>query len=663
MRHERKLTKIATLATAVAAAAFALAACGSSSAGTTSTTKPAVPSTHMVKIPGGTLTIAEAAAGGPNYIFPMMGGAYFSVANFQLIYMLYRPLYWFGVGNTPALNPALSVAEDPVYTNHGRTVTIKMKGYRWSNGESVNATDVVFWMNMLKANATSWAAYAPGPGQLPGDVTNVVADTKTDTVTFTLDATYSSYWFTYNELSQVSPLPIAWDITAAGAKSGSGGCSSAAYTSITTGTSAGGSLTDISATAKRCAAVYAFLTGKNEAGDLGTYASNPLWKIVDGPFKLTAYDATSNGATVVPNPTYSGPIKSSLDKLVLAPFASDASEYNVLQAGRTINIGYVPPQNLPRYTGAAFTKGGVPIAGKNAPSLAANYSLDPAYPWGVNYFALNYTNPVSGPIFKQLYVRQAMQSLMNQSLWIQLFNAGYGAPTYGPVPVLPPTDLATKQESSNPYPYNPKHAVSLLESHGWKVVKGGTSTCVRPGTKPDECGSGIHAGAKLSFNYLYYNGTTSFNNQIKELAVTWAQAGISLQLEGKNFGDVLTVAAAPCTAGKACAWDIANWGGGWVYSPDIYPTGEEIFASGASQNFGLYSDATDDRLIKLTNTSSSLKALYDYENYLATQVPDIWQPETALELNEVGKNVCGFTPQNPLFSWTAENWYFCKAAK
>jgi hypothetical protein len=44
-------------------------------------------------------------------------------------------------------------------------------------------------------------------------------------------------------------------------------------------------------------------------------------------------------------------------------------------------------------------------------------------------------------------------------------------------------------------------------------------------------------------------------------------------------------------------------------------------------------------------------------------VPDIWQPETALEFNEVGKNVCGFTPQNPLFSWTAEDWYFCRTAK
>ena len=56
--------------------------------------------------------------------------------------------------------------------------------------------------------------------------------------------------------------------------------------------------------------MYSFLTGKTEAGDLGTYATNPLWQVVDGPFKLTAYDATDNGATVVPNPSYSGPVKS-----------------------------------------------------------------------------------------------------------------------------------------------------------------------------------------------------------------------------------------------------------------------------------------------------------------------------------------------------------------
>jgi peptide/nickel transport system substrate-binding protein len=55
--------------------------------------------------------------------------------------------------------------------------------------------------------------------------------------------------------------------------------------------------------------------------------------------------------------------------------------------------------------------------------------------------------------------------------------------------------------------------------------------------------------------------------------------------------------------------------------------------------------------------------MYNYENYLAKQVPDIWQPETALQFNEVAKNVCGFAPENPLFSWVPENWHFCKSVK
>ena len=186
------------------------------------------------------MTVAENAAAGPNYIFPMMGGAYFSVANFQLIYLMFRPLYWFGSGYTPDLNPGLSVAYAPVYSNGGKTVAVKMKGYKWSNGETVNAQDVVFWMNMMKADATSWAAYVPGPGQYPGDITNVVANNTTDTVTFTLDSAYSQYWFTYNELSQITPLPTAWDVTSAGAAPGSGGCSRAVYSSITTAMSSTG---------------------------------------------------------------------------------------------------------------------------------------------------------------------------------------------------------------------------------------------------------------------------------------------------------------------------------------------------------------------------------------------------------------------------------------
>ena len=177
---------------------------------------------------------------------------------------------------------------------------------------------------------------------------------------------------------------------------------------------------------------------------------------MDGPFKLSAYDATDNGATVVPNKAYSGPVKPSIDKLVMAPFTTDTAEFNVLAAGGgKINIGYVPPQNLPKYSGKPWCGAAGPCVGANNAQLAPNYKLAPVLGWSVNYFAMNYTNPTSGPIFKQLYIRQALQSLMNQTLWIQLYQSGYGSPTYGPVPVNPPTKDVHLTGGLQPVPLQP----------------------------------------------------------------------------------------------------------------------------------------------------------------------------------------------------------------
>ena len=41
-------------------------------------------------------------------------------------------------------------------------VTITLKHYVWSDGETVSARDVGFWINLLKANKADWASYVPG---------------------------------------------------------------------------------------------------------------------------------------------------------------------------------------------------------------------------------------------------------------------------------------------------------------------------------------------------------------------------------------------------------------------------------------------------------------------------------------------------------------------
>jgi peptide/nickel transport system substrate-binding protein len=652
------LTKLAVVGTAVVCAVFVVAAAAASSA---STAKAQV--THMVKVSGGTMTYATPPGAPPTYIFPMMSPTYFSVSNFQIIYNMWRPLYWFGQGQTPDLNTNVSLADMPVYSNGGKTITIKMKGFKWSNGETVDAQDVVFWQNILKVEGPEWGEYVPGPDQYPGNVVNAVANNATDTVTFTLNKPYGSYWYTYNELSQITPLPIAWDITSAGAKPGSGGCSGASYSSVTATTSSAGVITPTSAAAKACVAVWTFLTSKTEGASPATYGTNPLWKTVDGPFVLTAFDATTGGATMVPNPTFSGTPKPSYSKLVYLPFTTDTSEFDVLAAGHTIDIGYVPPENVPTYKGPVWC-GDKTCAGPNNSQLAANYTFAPEAQWGFNYFALNYTNPTFGPIVSQPYIRQAMQSLQNQALWSQLYDSGYATPTYGPVPVYPPTNFASPFEKKNPLPYSPTHAISLLKSHGWTVVPNGVDTCAKPGSGAAECGAGIAKGAQLSFPFVYVTGVASFDAQMREMAASWEQAGIKLQQEPKSFQEVLTDAFGPhCVANKPCPWVVADWGGGWIYAPDYYPTGEALFLSGAGSNAGDYSNTTADSLINLTNTSSSINALYNYENYMATNLPVLYQPEVEA-FWEVAKNVCGALPDplNIMAAPTPEYWHFCKAS-
>ena len=106
----------------------------------------------------------------------------------------------------------------------------------------------------------------------------------------------------------------------------------------------------------------------------------------------------------------------------------------------------------------------------------------------------------------QLYFRQAIQLLVDQPLYNQKINKGYGVGTYGPVPSEPENNFVSAEVKNNPYPYNPSKAISLLKDHGWTVVPNGTSTCADPGTAANQCGAGIPAGAKLDFDLPYASG-------------------------------------------------------------------------------------------------------------------------------------------------------------
>ena len=621
--------------------ALTLASVGLMLVGTGGTAGASGIPTGGTKQAGGTVRWAEPPGTPPTYIFPFMSPQNSSVTNISdFQYLMYRPLYYFGFPSSTktTLNPTISLASAPTYGSGDTTATIAMKpNYKWSNGESVTASDVLFFLNMLHAESSNWYDFTPG--FLPDNVKSVAATSPT-ALTITMTKAVDPTWFTYNQLSQVTPFPSAWDIAAGGAAPGSGGCSTGAY---------GASATDAA-----CTKVWTYLTG--QANDPSTYATNPLWGIVDGPYTIAASKggsfSTSGTTLLVPNPAYTGPQKATV-KVSELPYTTDSAEFNGLVGG-SLDIGYLPPQDVTQNTTNAS------IAGPNNPRLT-NFYLTPWILFGFNYavpkFESTGDSGNAGAILKQLYVRQAMQSSINQPAMISKFLKGYGVPTYGPVPVLPKNDLVDSFEKSNPYPYNLTKAKSLLTSHGWQNVSG-VATCMKPGSAKNQCGAGIPKGATMNFTFVYASGT-EWQQQVAQVEQSaWTSIGIKTSLQSQTFPTVLQGYAAPCQSGQPCTGELGWWGGGWEYSPDFYPSGESLFFTDAGSNAANYSSAKADSLIAATtNSNTNLNA---YQNYIATQLPNLWEPNADYELSEVANTLRGVAPQNPYAELLPEYWYYVK---
>jgi peptide/nickel transport system substrate-binding protein len=603
---------IGVLAIAVASVT-ALTAC-SSSGGGSSTPATGTPQS------GGTATWAELPGGTPDYIFPFTSSSFISVTNqneFQ--WLMYRPLYWFGNGTQPTVNPSLSLANAPVWSNGGKTVTVSLKSYMWSNGQPVTAQNVMFWLNMEQAvGATSYGAYTGFPNT---EVTSMKAASPTQLV-LTLNKAYNQQWFLYNNLAQITPMPEAWDRTA----SGPSHCST---------------------TVSDCAAVYKYLDAQSK--NMTGFVSSPLWSIVDGPWKLSAFSADGH-ATFVPNKSYSGPIKPKLSEFQELPFTTDSAEYNVLRApGNAIDVGYIPEEDLPAKPADQFV-GTNPLPG---------YTLYPWYSWSINYDPFNMQSTIGdhAAIFKQAYFRQAMEDLFNQEGVLTGPLHGYGTLTTGPVGNQPVTSWLSPQLTGNPFPYNPTKAKSLLASHGWTVTPGGTTTCANASL----CGAGISQGTALSFTFIYATGTAWQVSEMDELQSNAAALGIKLNLKPETFDTVVGAYAGNCkVASLPCNWDMAQWGGGWSFYPDVLPTGEELFRCGAVANAGGYCDPANDAMIAQTLASSNLSYMYNWQNYLSAQVPMLWVPNAAYMVNEIKDNLKGVTPEQSTLNLVPEDWYYVK---
>jgi peptide/nickel transport system substrate-binding protein len=534
---------------------------------------------------GGTITFGQINGQSPNYILPITLAADSSVYNqYEFQNYFFQPLYWGTQGTVPALNPQVDLGETPVYSNGGKTVTFSLKqGYKWSNGAPVDANDVLFFIDLLKAavkeSAANFGNYTPG--FFPDNVVSAKAVSKY-TVQLDLTKAYNKGFFSDNELSLIVPFPsTTWDVD-----------------------SSGGAKLDYTNPAN-AKLIYNYLA--QAAKSLSTYGTNSLWQDVDGPFKLTSYTAATGAFTAVPNPTYGGPDKPKFAELKTETFTTTQAEFNQLIANN-LTVGAVDASSLPEVSRikSDYTVFGLPDFGFQA----AFYNFkDKTGDWG--------------NVISQTYMRQVFAEIEDQPAYVKGLYKGAAVPDYGPIGVAPASPYAPANAKSAPYPYSISGAAKVLTSHGWKVVANGSTSCVKPGTGAGECGAGIPTGTKIAPAMFYDNSPPVTGEQAQALAAAAKQVGINIQLTSKTFSFLVQNYSAAAAASNDNKWAINDFGG---FSVADYPTTHNIFNTGGSFNFGGYSDSKADTLINDSVYGNQASAVTAEASYLTEQQPALFTP-------------------------------------
>jgi peptide/nickel transport system substrate-binding protein len=605
-----RLTHRAAAIAAALTVSLTAAACGGTSSGTSSGSASGTPK-H-----GGTVTQAWIGAT-PNFIFPYAPATNTDGYNQNLTVPLWPPLAFDGDGGQSAVNQAESLYSSLSFSNGNKTVTMVLKNWKWSDGVPITSRDFTFTDNLLQANYQNWNLYIPGT--FPADVTRVTTP-NAHTVVLTLTKPTSPDFFAGDILSNVQLVPQhAWDKE-----------------------SVSGAVGDYDKTTAGAKAVYNFL--QKEGSQISTFTTNPLWKVVDGPWTLSDFNSDGSLYGYVPNKNYSGPDKPSLSEVQNQSFTTDTAMLDALRSGSSLQVATLPLSDV----------------GQAGELKAEGFSTAPVSLPGVSGIQPNFYNAQVGAVFRQLYIRQALEDLINRQQIVSKVYNGYADPGNGPVPVLTfPNWASPLEKSGGPYPYTPSAAIALLKSHGWKVVPGGVSTCQSPGTGPSQCGAGIAAGQQLQFELEYSSGRSTTDEQNAAIQSSEEQAGVKLNLKPEPFNTLIGNTGV-CTAkshAQNCGWQLVEFG----YDPyGLYPADTGNFATGGSSNYGGYSDPAADSLINTTLQVSSQQDFFNYEDYVARQLPWLWLP--LRENIEVYKsNLGGFVPLNPFsFDLNFEVWYFAK---
>ncbi len=600
-------TKLTRMGGVAASMSIITAACGS----TSSASAPSGGATSSV--PANYATFALASGDTFSWMLPLPNQANYEPWDQNAEYGMYRPLLFAGKGTQPIIDYSSSLANPPVYSNNNQTVTVSLKPYKWSNGLPVTARDVQFFWNLYTTNKSQIATYVPG--NFPDNVTSFTVNSPT-TFTLQLKGPVNPVWFTDNQLTDFVPLPqAAWDKTSLTGKVGN-------YDLTTAGAKA----------------VFKFLS--KQSSEVGTYATNPIWQVVDGPWKIQSYNATTSRTVFQRNNKFSGKLPK-LSGYILESYPSQTSEIDALRSG-SLDYGYLPLSDY----------------GLLQTLKSSGFTIAPWQTAYVQWAELGYTSPTYGPLVKQLYIRQALQHLINGPLYLKTTLHGNGQLAYGPVPNIPGSPYVTPQEKTDPYPYSTSAAKQLIASHGWTLSKSGVFTCTSPGTGANQCGPGIANGKVLNLLFMYQTGSPTLTAQVEAFSTAAASAGIGITLDPQSETSMYSTGGV-CPNSGPCNWGIIlyqtflwNYGQGTVL-----PTAGQAFGTGNYWGGG-YSSPTAERLIQAAHTQPGLNPLFAVENYLSTNVAGLWFPSWDWQISVVSKKLHGWNPQQIFGDARPSHWYF-----
>ncbi len=201
----------------------------------------------------------------------------------------------------------------------------------------------------------------------------------------------------------------------------------------------GAKVTDWASNAADALKIYDYLHGQGMS--LSTLASSPLWKVVDGPFRLGRFDPASSSYDLVPNTSYSLSPKAGLSEVAVQTYSSGAAMLNAMQAG-ALDIGTIDPGTQLGSVSALRRHG---------------YSVFGGPGWGWFGGTINFRDATDDfdKVVAQPYIRGVFAELVDQRTILKRVYHGWAVPAYGSVPTAPASPYVSSDATKDPWPYDP----------------------------------------------------------------------------------------------------------------------------------------------------------------------------------------------------------------